>query len=58
MEENVKTTMTDPDDGVNSYIPATEPVETDFVAPSPDSFTVFGDVIPPSITELPQSELY
>ena len=24
MEENVKTTMTDPDDGVNSYIPAME----------------------------------
>ena len=57
MEENVKTTITDPDDGVNSYIPAME-VETGSVAPNPDSFTVFGDVIPPSITELPQSELY
>ena len=57
MEENAKTTMTDPDDGVNSYIPAME-VETGSVAPSPNSFTVFGDIIPPSITELPQSELY
>lgn len=57
MEENVKTTMTDPDDGVNSYIPVME-VETGSVAPSPNDFTVFGDIIPPSITELPQSELY
>lgn len=57
MEENVKTTMTDPDDGVNSYIPAME-VETGSVAPSPNAFTVFGDIIPPSITELPHSELY
>ena len=57
MEENVKTTMTDPDDGVNSYTPAME-VEPGPDAPTPDSFTVFGDVIPPSITELPQSELY
>lgn len=57
MEEDVKTTITDPDDGVNSYIPAME-VETGSVAPSPNSFTVFGDITPPSITELPQSELY
>ena len=57
MEENVNTTMTDPDDGVNSYIPAME-VEPGSDAPTPDSFTVFGDVIPPSITELPQYELY
>ena len=57
MEENVKTTITDPDDGVNSYIPAME-VETGSVAPSPTAFAVFGDIIPPSITELPHSELY